>query len=165
MNEENFLSGNLPLSIDILFNNNVLDLATILSVLFANRKKSKGITIDELTYYAGISTSVYYEKIVEALLNSEVVGEEIISNYFHYEKKIRYLALELSYFRYITLEEDKEKDAYSYNLNVKISKDGEAFIKNLESKYIKDIIEKSNYLKTKVKFNNTRMCLLQGGFK
>ncbi|WP_368915067.1 hypothetical protein [Exiguobacterium acetylicum] len=153
----------LPLSIDFLYNNNILDVFNMLCVLNGFRNKRSGMTVDELTFFLSIVTSRNFNNLIQAFEKSPVDQHFIVlSNYYYYESKIRKLILNASDLGLISFTSNKE-EKIDYNFKIKISISGAEKIEALEDNFFKDLIAKITKTKITIKYKKTNLSILQGG--
>ncbi len=159
------LTGNerkLPLSIDFLYNNNLLDMFNMLCVLYEFRQRKSGVSVDELTFYLSIATSDNFEHILKFFeQGNEDIYSSVESNYYYYEPKIRLLILKASNLELISFIPTKKK--IDYNFKMKISSIGIEKIENLENVFFKYLISRMEKIKLQVKYNKSNLSILQGG--
>ena len=142
------MNSNLPIELKYLFENQYIQCMQILLVLFINRRKKEGITINELVYY--ITLGKCSEKLEEN--EYKIDFQYIQNNYFNYENNIRKNMAILTNKELIELnyKNETKKDT----LNIKISENGIEIIEKLQSKYFKGELDLYNYLHKYMRFSN-----------
>ncbi|MEM5673478.1 hypothetical protein AAHB54_29915 [Bacillus cereus] len=126
----------LPLSLDFLYNNDLLDMFNMLCVLNEFSNKKNGVFIDELTFYLSIVTSRNYERLIQIFEKKNIETQlTMSSNYYYYEPKIRSLILNANNLELISFITNKDK--INYNFKVKISSIGAEKIGKLEGEFLK----------------------------
>lgn len=158
MNNELYYNYELPLSIELLFNNSLLDTMALMCVISGFTKRKNGVSIDELAFYYSIITSevkILGDK-TDIIFDSSEAKYDIDARYLTIKDKVRLMITYLANLDYINIF-ISTKDGIN-SVFIKANKVGNSIVKALESDYYldlqnktKDIIGKMNFSMRNVK--------------
>ena len=134
------LNEKLPTSIKLLFDNKYLDCLDILSVLYINFKRKKGIKFEELVYWVSLLICLNIND------NKYILETTYLqNNYLNYEKKLKTYILHLVNQKLINVK--SEIIGKKRLIFLKIDSSGITLIDTLKNQYLKERISQLDYLK------------------
>lgn len=141
----------LPLSIELLFQNKKLDIISLLCILSCFHKKRKGVTVDEATFYYSIVTSGAEISINDKVwdINDARAKVEVDANLMLIRERVKEIVIVLTNVGYVDFEFSNE------HVQLKINKSGLDIVNSLSSGYFSEIINKTNDIKEIIRFNKT----------
>jgi len=149
----------LPLSVELLFQNKKLDIISLLCTLSCFYKKRKGVTVDEITFYYSIVTSDAEISINGQVwdMNDARAKVEVDANLMLIRERIKEFVIILTNMGYVDFEFANEQ------VHLKINKSGLDIVNSLSSGYFTNIISKTNEVKEIIRFNKTNEKRIQLG--
>lgn len=141
----------LPLSVGLLFQNEKLDIVSLLCITSCFLKNRKGISLEEISFYYAIITSDAEISINGESwdLNNEKAKIEVDANLILIRDKIKKFIIVLINIGLVDYE-FIDKQFY-----IKINKSGLNKVNTLINEYFTNIIHKTNVVKEHIKFNKT----------
>jgi hypothetical protein len=149
----------LPLSVELLFQNKQLDILSLLCMLSCFSKKRKGITLEEIAFYYSIATSdaeLFFEGEVWNI-NDTNAKVEVDANLMLIKDRIKEFIIILTNLKYIDFEFIDEQ------IHIKINKYGIDLVNSLDSDYFNNIIGKTNIVREHIRFNKTNEKRIEQG--
>ncbi|KZN98581.1 hypothetical protein [Pseudobacillus badius] len=150
----------LPLSIELLFNNEKLDFMKTLSLLYAFSKgRKKHRPVSEILFYYSL---VHFDliKLFEPIVESRMGTKPSLNLYFRFQAKINKILLNMAHLQFVTLQGDVTKKLEG--IKVSLTPKGKEFFEEIESEYFSDLV--GVYISTldKVKFSPGNEKILKG---
>jgi len=150
----------VPLSVELLFNNEKLDLVKTLSLLFVFSEESgRYRTVSETLFYYSL---VNFELIKLFESNNEERGELNSSHnlYFRFQNKFNEILLNLFHLKFINIQGDISKKLE--DTKISLNQNGVEFFTNVNSEYFSDLIDNYRYAVKKVKWSTVNVQKIKG---
>lgn len=152
----------VPPSIELLFNNEKLDTIKFLCLLYAFSLITKRhVKIAELLFYYGIVNFNLYKLFDENIQNSNSVSDPSINLYFRFQSKLPKIIINLTNLNLIDFKGDFSKK--KEELTLKISSEGQVLIKEIDSEFFLELIDKYNYVINSIKYTTHNLKILTEG--
>lgn len=147
----------IPLGTKIIFNNEYLEIMSLLCSLYCFRRKK--LYIEEIIFYYSILKSdidivIENKEIIVDKSNAKI---DIDVEFVKMHEMIYKSLVILVNFKYVDIID------IGQNIQFKISQDGIDVVKSLESEYYKDLITIGEYLNKELKYNRKNINVIIGG--
>lgn len=154
----------VPLSIELLFNNEKLDLMKFLYLLHAfSLKSNRRIKVSEVLFYYSLVNFNLRIFIEDNQENKRSIEQPSINQYFRFQSKIQKILLDISHLQFAEFKGELSKKLDEITL--KITPEGTAICEEINSPFFEDL--KISYLEVigTIKFTASNQKLITEGDK
>ncbi|ANX11664.1 hypothetical protein ABE41_006560 [Fictibacillus arsenicus] len=160
MSSRTIKNSSVPLSIELLFNNEKLDIMKTLCLLYAFSKDSrKRRTVSEIMFYYSL-VNFDLIKLFETDEKFRYGVKPSPNLYFRFQSKINGILLNMLHLQFINLKGDITKKLDE--TIVQITSTGEEFIDELNSVFFSNLVFEYSQTLEKIKFSGSNLKVVKG---
>jgi hypothetical protein len=152
----------LPLNIELMFDNTMFDTISLLCTINCFQKKRKGIRLEELTFYYSMANAGAKIEMENSKLMISNDGAKIDADAIYMQMCSRINQM-VGYLAGINLIDLTVNRGIGYlDISIKINQNGISLVKGLRSPIYLELMDRVSVLSTKIKYSRSNVLRIMG---